>query len=201
MKIAASITSWLGGVLTAVLGFWRLFQGKGKIVHLYSVVDPKNPVYSSTEIIPFDTWVWVVWFIYLAIMIAILIWREISVSQGNKIACGIFTLLFAGMLGGILTLCIPIEELSEYSYSRKKINYYMLQTSLKPINFEPLNNSKESTKENIDDDSKEKEQEALALEDIKKYEETFDTNKIIQEEINSNKRDFADDNENKYRYK
>ena len=46
-----------------------------------------------------------------------------------------------------------------------------------------------------------KEQEALALEDIKKYEETFDTNKIIQEEVNSNKRDFADDNENKYRYK
>ena len=201
MKIAASITSWLGGVLTAVLGFWRLFQGKGKIVHLYSVVDPKNPVYSSTEIIPFDTWVWVVWFIYLAIMIAILIWREISVSQGSKIACGIFTLLFAGMLGGILTLCIPLEELSEYSYSRKKINYYMLQTSLKPINFEPLNNSKEPTKENIDDDSKEKEQEALALEDIKKYEESFDSNSIIQEEINSNKRDFADDNENKYRYK
>lgn len=200
MKIAASIMSWLGGIATAVLGFWRLFQGKGKIVTLYSVVDPKNPVYSSTKIIPFDTWVWVVWFIYLAIMIAVLIWREISVYQGNKIACGIFTFLFAGILGGILTLCIPLEELSEYSYSRKKINYYKLQASLKPINVEPSNNSKEPTIES-DDDSKEKEQEALALEDIKKYEESFDLNSIIQEEMNSNKRDFADDNENKYRYK
>ena len=200
MKIAASITSWLGGVLTAVVGFWRLFQGERQIVHHYAVVDPKNPVYSSTQIIPFDTWVWVIWFIYLIVMIAILIWREISVSQGNKIACGIFTIIFAGILGGILTLCIPYEELNGYSYSRKKINYYKLQTSLKPINVEPSSNSKEPTIES-DDDSKEKEQEALALEDIKKYEETFDTNKIIQEEINSNKRDFADDNENKYRYK
>ena len=202
MKIAASITSWLGGVVTAVVGFWRLFQGEKQIVHQYiTVADTKLPVYSSTRIIPFDTWVWVIWFIYLAIMIAILIWREISVSQGNKVACGIFTIIFAGILGGILTLCIPYEELIGYSYSRKKINYYKLQTSLKPINVEPSNSSKEPTIESAADDSKEKEQEALALEDIKKYEETFDTNKIIQEEINSNKRDFADDNENKYRYK
>ena len=202
MRIAASIMSWLGGVLTAVVGFWRLFQGERQIVvHYYGVVDPKNPIYSHTRIIPFDTWVWVVWFIYLAIMIAILIWREISVYQGNKIACGIFTLLFAGIIGGILTLCIPFEELGGYSYSRKKINYYKLQTSLKPINVEPSNHSNEPTIESANDDSKEKEQEALTLENIKKFEETFDLNSIIQEEINSNKRDFADDNENKYRYK
>ena len=200
MRIAASIMSWLGGIATAVVGFWRLFQGERQIVYHYRVVDSNNPVYSRTRIIPFDTWVWVVWFIYLAIMIAILIWREISVYQGNKIACGIFTILFAGILGGILTLCIPFEELGGYSYSRKKINYYKLQTSHKPINVESSNHSNESTIES-DDDSKEKEQEALALEDIKKFEETFDLNSIIQEEINSNKRDFADDNENKYRYK
>ena len=190
MKIAASITSWLGGVVTAGVGFVRLSMGHETDVLYY--VDGLYPVKTgTTKMVSYDTWVWVLWFIYLGGMLAILILREISVRRGSKVLFGVLTLIFASLVGGILTLCIPDSELFEHSYKHKRIDYHKIYAGYQTS--ENMSQSKDA--------SDEKEEDESVIEDIKKYEETFDSNNIIQEEINSNKRDFADDNENKYRYK
>ena len=91
MRIVSSIFSWIGGVATMIVGFVRLSIGYEADVIYY--VDGLYPVKTgATKIKPYDTWVWILWFVYLGGMLAILIWREISTRQGSKILFGIFSL-------------------------------------------------------------------------------------------------------------
>ena len=97
MKIAASIVSWVGGVGTIIFGLIFILMG---------FVDP----YTS-ERLAYPSWVWAFWLIDVVAVIAILLWRQYATSHGSKIACGICTMIFASLIGGILTLCIPEYDL------------------------------------------------------------------------------------------
>ena len=65
----------------------------------------------SIETVPYPTWVWVLWVIFVIVMLIILIWRQTAVENGHKVGCGVCTLLFVSVIGGILTLCIPENQL------------------------------------------------------------------------------------------
>lgn len=107
MKVAASIFSWLGGLVTTIYGFYYLSQGTTVTVQHYSYYSGYT---YTTEQVPYPSWVWALWVIFIFIRLIILIWREVAVSNGHKIGCGVFTLLFASLLGGILTLCISFDQ-------------------------------------------------------------------------------------------
>lgn len=184
MRIVSSIFSWIGGVATMIVGFVRLSIGYEADVIYY--VDGLYPVKTgATKIKPYDTWVWILWFVYLGGMLAILVWREISTRQGSKILFGILTLIFASLVGGILTLCIPDSELFEHSYKHKRIDYHKIYGAY----------------HTPEDAPQQKEEDESTIEDIKKYEESFDPNIAANEEYKINQRDFSDEDENKYRYK
>ena len=93
MKIAATIFSWLGAAFTTIYGLVFLISGGTKT----------------------SGWLWVLWILAVIVRIIILIWRSVSIENGNKIACGVCTLLFCSIIGGILTLCIPESQLNPYS--------------------------------------------------------------------------------------
>ena len=87
MKIAASIVSWVGGIITIIMT-WN--QCAPLIAGGYAWI----PI------------------LLTVVMIGILIGREIAVPKGHKIALGVLTLLFVSLIGGILTLCIPDDSLN-----------------------------------------------------------------------------------------
>ena len=87
MKTAASIFSWIGGTLTMVYGWW-LFSPYLGMFGLFLI-----PLLNNL------------------IIFIVLIWREYSVANGKKVACGVCTLIFCALVGGILTLCIPQNQL------------------------------------------------------------------------------------------
>ena len=81
MRAVASVFSWIGGIFTASM-MWTNFS-----------------------------YVWIIPLIYTILDLSILVWRQRSVARGFKVACGVCTLLFCGLIGGILTLCIPEKQL------------------------------------------------------------------------------------------
>ena len=86
MKVVASVFSWIGGVATSI------------IVWAYSIV------FAMIK----QDWVLVaIPIMYMIFALVILIWRQYATSHGSKIGCGVCTLLFCSVVGGILTLCIP----------------------------------------------------------------------------------------------
>ena len=115
MKTAASFFSWFGGIVTTIFGFITLSQGQDITVYNYN---PYTGYSTSVQKVPYDSWVWVLWVVFLIVRLLILIWRQYAVSNGSKVACGIFTLLFASLIGGILTLCIPEDQLYGYSHMK-----------------------------------------------------------------------------------
>ena len=114
MKTAASIFSWIGGVVTTIIEILNLVSG-------FDAIYVNNRGKVVTEHLDSPTWLWVVWIIVLTIRVVILVWRELSVRNGKKKACGIFTIFFASVVGGILTLCIPDTDLG--GYSTRKYHY------------------------------------------------------------------------------
>ena len=112
MKTAASVFSWLGGIATTIIGFVNLLLGQ---ITYYQKCDYSRCwIEESRTATP--VWMWVLWIIFLIVRIIILIWRQIAVESGKKVACGVCTLLFASLIGGILTLCIPQDQLDGYTY-------------------------------------------------------------------------------------
>lgn len=107
MKVAASIFSWHGGILTAILGF--IFLIKGRYGAIFYSCNYGCVFY--IEKYGYPDWAWALWTTYCLIMLIILVWRQGTTSYGKKVACGIFTLLFCSLIGGILTLCIPRNQL------------------------------------------------------------------------------------------
>ena len=88
MKVASTVLSWIGGILTVSYIFIPLLA-YGASEYLYIPI------------------------IYGIFVLIILIWRQVAVACGHKVACGVFTLIFVSLLGGILTLCISESELKE----------------------------------------------------------------------------------------
>ena len=108
MRTAASIFSWLGGIATTIFGF--VYLSKGQTV-TYTTYNYYYGYSQSTQTVPYDTWVWVLWVVFIFVRLIILIWRQCAVASGKKVGCGVCTLLFASLIGGILTLCIPEDQL------------------------------------------------------------------------------------------
>lgn len=96
MKTCATVFSWLGGAIGSIAGLINIIQ----------------TAQSETPYLPAIS-LWIIWGISLVVRIAVLIWRQISVNNGKKVACGVCTLLFASLIGGILTLCIPQDQLDK----------------------------------------------------------------------------------------
>ena len=88
MRTCASIFSWIGGIATSLIEFFSLVG-----------LARESPGIG-----------WVIFFL-VVFNLVILIWRQVAVSSGKKIASGVFTLLFVSLVGGILTLCIPEDQL------------------------------------------------------------------------------------------
>lgn len=125
MKLAATIMSWIGGIITTVIAFVTLSLG---LTVVYT-----NGYNTYTSKADYPNWVWVVAIIAAILRLVILIWRQYSVSEGNKVACGICTLIFCSVIGGILTLCIPESELYGYSHSTRSSSYKPTPTKLTPL--------------------------------------------------------------------
>ncbi len=114
MKGVAAAFSWIGGIITAVY-LWIVFG----IMASYEL---------AFLIIPI---------VYTVLDLAILIWRQNAVENGYKVGCGVCTLIFCSLVGGILTLCIPESQLGGYSYSSSRKTYssssYTSSASITPL--------------------------------------------------------------------
>lgn len=113
MRVASSFFSWLFGVGTMV--FYFIFSSGGQYV---TSIDPEtNKV--VVDRVPWPIWFWIMLIVLAVIRIIVLIWREIALSKHKKMACGICTLLFVSIIGGVLTLAIPFPNRVDaelYSY-------------------------------------------------------------------------------------
>ena len=178
MKIAASIFSWIGGVLTTIIGFINL--NRGQIVTRFNYATG----HSYTEHVPYETWLWILWWIFVIVRLIILIWRQSSVNKGYKVACGICTLIFCSLIGGILTLCIPQYQLDGDYYASSYTS-----TPVPPVT--PLL-KKDSFEDNMvkpaDIVETLSEQEKADL--ILKYKKMLDDGIITQEEFERKKKDL-----------
>ena len=98
MKRVASVLSWIGGIITAVY-LWIVFGYIASFTDFAFLIIPA---------------------LYTILDLVILIWREKAVENGNKVGCGVCTLIFCSLVGGILTLCIPDSQL--YGHYRRPSN-------------------------------------------------------------------------------
>lgn len=198
MKTAAAIFSWLGGIGNIVVGFIYALMWNKYIIYLngysYRLSDILSPI-----------WVWFFWGIGLIVNIILLGWRQNSVEDGNKVGCGICTLLFVSFIGGVLTLCIPESQLNKANYY-KKINTlqspYLTQRQIDDkINiYKSLLQKGTITKAEYNaylskmgirtsqDDKKEKENQSIEL--IKNYKKLLDDGIISQEEFDKKKKEL-----------
>lgn len=127
MKGAASFFSWLGGIGYTILGFVLLSRGQTVAYTTYYSSGYYGYTYPQTSYhnVPYPTWVWVLWVIFVIFRLIILIWRQSAVESGNKVGCGVCTLLFVSLIGGILTLALPVTS----SYSSHSSSSYSSSSS------------------------------------------------------------------------
>ena len=102
MKTVASALTWIGLGIRFIIGIIILAKGF-TILEIISMQ-------ATTVSIPYPWWVWILFFLFLGIQVVIAYYRDIEAEKGDKIGCGICTLLFVSLLGGIFTLLIPLEE-------------------------------------------------------------------------------------------
>lgn len=108
MKTAASIFSWLGGIATIIFEFITVGRGIDVVTTGYTY---NHQPYQSVQHVNSPIWLWILIVIIAILQVIILIWRQSSVSNGKKVGAGVCTLLFCSLIGGILTLCIPEDDL------------------------------------------------------------------------------------------
>ncbi len=111
MKTAATVFSWIGGVLTTIISIVTISMGMDVPVQRCSYGFYGGSCYVTTEHQAYPAWVWVIVIIGIILRLIILIWRQYATSNGKKVACGVCTLIFVSLIGGILTLCIPESDL------------------------------------------------------------------------------------------
>lgn len=180
MRTAASVFSWLGGIVTTIFGFVYLSKGQTVTYTTYNIYYGYS---QSTKTAPYPTWLWVLWAIFVIVRLIILIWRQVAVGNGNKVGCGICTLLFASVIGGILTLCIPEDQLGGYtssSYHSSSSYHPSSSSSYGPTT--SASSSTPTTKKILTEDEK--------IELINKYKKLLDDGAITQEEFESKKSDL-----------
>ena len=135
MKTASTILSWIGGILTTVIGLTFLSIGRTSTTHYHSYYGDD---YTLTEQVPYPVWIWLLYLANVVARIIILIWRQYSISNGRKIACGICTILFASVLGGIFTLCIPEKDLYSDSKNSYSTRYVSINEQTSDYNYGPV---------------------------------------------------------------
>ncbi len=91
MKVVACVFSWLGGIISIIIAFIYASMLSGGAAGSW--------------------YFWVIAASYAIINISILIYRESQIRNGAKVASGVLTLIFCSLVGGILTLCIPEDQL------------------------------------------------------------------------------------------
>ena len=113
MRLAATIFSWLGGIALIVLEFVLLGRGiyVTKTFYYFNYYLGYSIPYTVTQHIVAPDWAWILMGVFALGQIIILLWRQFALMNGKKMACGICTLIFCSIVGGILTLCIPEDEL------------------------------------------------------------------------------------------
>ena len=184
MRTAASVFSWLGGIATTIFGF--VYLSKGQTV-TYTTYNYYYGYSQSTQTVPYPAWLWVLWVIFVIVRLIILIWRQVAVENGNKVGCGVCTLLFASVIGGILTLCIPEDQLGGYKPSsyHSSSSYHPSSSSSYGSSYRPTTSTSSSTsttKKVLTEDEK--------IELINKYKKLLDDGVITQEEFESKKSDL-----------
>ena len=107
IRLLATIFSWVGGVVTTLLEVLFLSSG----IDLPEGKEYCNGLGICSNHVTFEPWVWFLWFILFCIRVMVLFWRHNALENEKKIGCGICTILFASIPGGILTLCIPEDQL------------------------------------------------------------------------------------------
>ena len=107
MKIAASIFSWLGGLLTTIVGFVYVAGGFNSMFYYCDGYSCSTGTLHQES----PAWLWVLLIAFAIFRLIILIWRQRATNHGKKVGCGVCTLLFVSTIGGILTLCIPEIDL------------------------------------------------------------------------------------------
>ena len=98
MKVAASIFSWLGGIITIIAEYVLYYNGYLRLLL------PDIPDGSFGLLLVFII-------LFSIFQIFVLFWRHYATKEGKKIGCGICTLMLCSTIGGILTLCIPNRDL------------------------------------------------------------------------------------------
>lgn len=188
MRTAASVFSWLGGIATTIFGFIYLSQGQ---TATYQQCNYYYGCSTYTQKVAYPTWVWVLWVIFVIIRLIILIWRQVAVENGNKVGCGVCTLLFASLIGGILTLCIPEDQLGGYtsssyhSSSSYRPSSSSSSSSYSSSSYRPTtstSSSTQTTKKVLTEDEK--------IELINKYKKLLDDGVITEEEFEKKKREI-----------
>lgn len=109
MKSAARVLSWVFGILGIIVMFYNYYSFD-EIVKLLNESSSLRGFASFVESFRSS-------YLYISIVcsivaIIVLVWRDIAVENGHKMACGICTLLFVSKIGGILTLLITEDELA-----------------------------------------------------------------------------------------
>ena len=107
MKLASTIFTYIGAVLTTIYALINLIGGT-------VILTTQCTSYGCNLVLvrqPSPSWLWIFFVIGIILRVIILVWRHHSIKNGKKVACGVCTLLFVSLVGGILTLCIPEEDL------------------------------------------------------------------------------------------
>lgn len=133
MRSAATVFSWLGWVLNAIIDAIIISAGyEQKVITRYSTYYGYS-YHTTTQRVPFPVWVWGVWVLIVVLRVFILAWRQAALSNGKKVASGICTLIFVSFIGGILTLCIPESDLGQLYKTKLKWTQLRVPFSLQNI--------------------------------------------------------------------
>ena len=162
MKTAASIVSWIGGIITMIINF----------IYLNSPT-VKNLLSNNTGLI------FCIVVIDITIILTILIWRQRAVNDGKKVACGVCTIIFASVIGGILTLCIPKSELYDGYISDSYINSGFNNSSAPKLRQPEINQGQPKESYAISENER--------IEMIAKYKKLLDDEAITKEEFDAKK--------------
>ena len=146
MKTAASVFSWLGAVITTIISIISISLGQIVTRTYYD-----HGTYSTVqERVPYPGWIWFIFVVIVILRIIILIWREYATSNGKKVGCGVMTLIFCSVIGGILTLCIPEEQLYGSSSYKPISTSHVIDTYTKPETTITTPQSEEAKKQRIE---------------------------------------------------
>lgn len=119
MKLASTIFSWLGLAVTIAIGILLISNYhvtsewiESKTCEIWdwdlicNSIKRQEITYTGTP-----WYVYIIWIATLVAQLIILVWRQMSISNGKKTACGIVTLICVSVVGGLLTLLINKDEL------------------------------------------------------------------------------------------